>query len=438
MSKPPQPNATTAQVDRLVEGLDLAAANEQVAEVAARVAGLGSVAVAALARGLFARGEGRREKVAVLLACLTGEAASWAAAELEQIVNARPLNPTERAWVVAILRRLSEEADGPGESQRATPQDLLDDETELLLWRDELASLAPDDQENAIAPLLQDGNPDFLPLVEMAMSLASPRLDAAVASSLARFATPATLPLLRELLRRPDAAVRKLARAALVALERQGVATRDLFVAQAPRDEPVAACLATRPDGAGHIALLVARGRTPGRLRYAMAIVDPIESGIARVWGETGLTEAELRERVADYARQSRQEFLPLDLATAQAIVAAAEDYARKQGKHLPPDYVAWRRCIGSPPCDAEMPVVFGPSCSRCGTRIRNLQIVRGGCIAGRVALCANCAAKSRACAACGRHLDHYLDDYSFRTSADGSLIEFLCTACSHKAGKSR
>lgn len=440
MTETPTDTALVArQVEELVGRLDLAVASrEDVAAAARQITRLGREAVAVLARGIFRRGAGRREKVSALLACLEGEPARWAFAELERDGERRALNPTERMWLLLVLRRLQEAAYGRerSEAREEVPEHLLTDESELLLWRDELAGLSEGDQEAALAPILQDGNAAFLPLIETVTSLRNPRLDAMIAGALARFATQAALPLVRELLRRPDPTVRKRARETLLALERQGVDTRGVFVAASESDEPLATALATRPDAGGRVAILLARGRAPGRIRYAVVIVDPVEAGIFRVWGESGLTHADLQQRIREYTRQGGQEFLPIDPATAQALVAAGEDYARSRGKDLPADYAVWRRCIGRPKEPVELPLVFGPACSECGSRIRGGDISRGGMVVGRVALCAKCAGRPRICAACNRPLDRFYDDFFVREGTRAGTVEFVCSRCAQRANK--
>ncbi|HUT37420.1 MAG TPA: hypothetical protein VNE39_28325 [Planctomycetota bacterium] len=442
MTKPSQGAADTAcRVDELVEGLDLGAATrDQVAEAAGRLVALGREGVAHLARSALRLAGPRREKAAALLGCLAGQAARWAAREVEQHLEKRLLNPTEQMWVMALLRRLDEAASGQDAdaSAPALHDALLDDETELLLWRDEFASLSHEEQQSVLAPILQDGSPALLRLLEVAMSLQIAAVDAAVACGLSRFATPQTLPLLRELLRRSDPVVRRHARASLVALERQGVDVRDVFVATAESDEPVRAALATPPQSDGRIMVLVARGRTPARVRFAAVVVDPVELGIATAWGESGLTEAEFHERVAEYARKMDQRLVRVDVEMAQALVAAGEDYARTRRRPLSPDYLVWRRCIGRPRAAVQLPIVFGPACSRCGARLRGGDLLRGGVVAGRAALCARCAAKPLACAACGKPLNRHTDEVLAREGAEGATLELLCHYCGHGARDAR
>jgi len=422
------------RVDELVEGLDLAG---DVAAAAEQVAALGREAVAHLARTALGRTGVRRERAAALLGCLTGQAARWACREVERQIETRPLNPTEHMWVMALLRRLDEAASGTG-TAAAGPDladPLLDDETELLLWRDEFAALGHAEQQSILAPILQDGNPAFLRLLETALGLQIAAVDGAIADGLARFATSEALPLLRELLRRPDPVVRKRARASLAALERQGVDIRGVFVAAAESVEPVRAALASVPQGDGRMAVIVARGHTASCVRFAAVVLDPVEAGIANVWGESGITEAEFRDHLADYTETTEQRLVNVDLATAQALVAAAEDYARRQGRTLSPDYLVWRRCFGRPKQPVALPIVFGPACSRCGARLRSGDLLRGGVIAGRAALCARCAAGPLACVACGRPLNRRTDDALARPSANGARVEFLCRRCGRGNG---
>jgi len=427
-------SGTAGRVDALVGGLDLdGATGDEVAAAAAELVALGREGVAHLVRGALWRGGPGREKAAALLGCLAGEAARWAAREIERQLDVRPLNPTEQVWASAVLRRLDEAASDqePRAPQHALADDLLEDETELLLWREEFASLPHSEQQAVLAPILQDGDPALLRLLEVALSLQSPPVDGAIAAGLSRFATQEALPLLRELLRRPDAAVRKQARASLDALERQGVDARDLFVAVGESDEPVRGVFATVPEGDGRMAVLVARGSTAARIRLVAVVVDPVEAGIATVWGETGLTEADLQHRLSSYAGKLGQRLVRLDLNTAQALVAAAERYAIERGRTLPSDYLVWRRCIGRPKAPTRLPIVFGPVCSRCGARLRGGDILRGGVIAGRAALCARCGAEPVVCESCARPLDRHTDEVFAREGADGAKVEFICARCS-------
>jgi len=431
------------EVDQLVASFDAESASRaDVTGLAARICGLGREGVERLARSILRPGPARREKVAALLGCLEGAEAAWALAELERVVASRRLSPMERVWMLTTLRRLEEAAAGEDEPDTGAweepADDLLADETELLLWRDELARLAPDEQEAVLAPLLHSGDPSMLPFLHMASTLRKPRLDAAIAGGLAHFATRDALPLLRELLRRPDPSVRKGAREALVALERQGVATREVFVAAAEADEPISAAYVTSPDGQGQLAVLVARGNAPGRIRYAVVVLDTIDAGIARAWGETGLTWADLAERVAELAEDTDREFVSTAPEVAQALVAAGEVYARREGRELPADYLVWRRCVGELRGRVEVPVVFGPSCSECGARMRGSDIERGGVVAGDVALCARCAEGERECAVCGRALHPVFDEFFVRRGGTQGNVEFVCVRCARPRNRKR
>ncbi|MBM4031114.1 MAG: HEAT repeat domain-containing protein [Planctomycetes bacterium] len=420
------------QVDELVGGLDPSAAKEAVAEAAGRLVALGREGVACLVRGALRRGAGRREKAAALLGCLTGEPARWALRELERLLNTRSPNPTEQVWMTVLLRRLEEATSGEGAARggRGLADDALDDEGELLLWREEFAALSTADQQAALAPVLQDGTPALLRLLEAAMSLQLPHVDAAIAGGLARFATPEALPLLRDLMRRRDPGVRKAARASLVALQRQGVAAREVFVARAGSSEPVWAALATPPGPDGRMLVVVARGRGHGLLRFAAVAVDPVELGIATAWGEVGLTAGDFQARLGEYGRKTGQRLVRVEPNTAQALVAAAEEYALRQGRALPADYLVWRRCVGGPERAVQLPVVFGPACSECGARVRSGDFSRGGVIAGRAAVCARCVAKPLACSGCGRALNRHTEEVFARQSAEGARVEFICERC--------
>jgi len=439
MSKQANGREVGRQVDELVGALDLDAAPAgAVAETARRIAALGRKAVAHLARRVLRRRKGERGKVAALLACLSGREALWASAELAAALHSPELNPAERMWLSVVAGRLCE--DGESDSNRSVAEalqdELLEDEEELILWRDEFACLSPDEQEAVLAPLMQDGNPAVLRLLEAATSLQSARVDAAVAGGLARFGTPAALPLLRELLRRPDPVVRKRAQQALAALERQGVATSELFVAADETPEPVVASLMSRPGADGQFVVLVARGRGRGRVRFAAIVVDPVELGIATAWGGTDLTMAEFGDLVADYAERIGDNFMRVDLALAQSLVAAGEDLTVRRGQPLPPDYVVWRRCIGRPRRGVALPVAFAPACCECGGELRGGDIRRGGMVVGRAALCARCAAKPRACVRCGRALSRRSANVVARESADRANVEFLCAACARAQRK--
>jgi len=433
-------------VDQLVARLDIdAASDEEVATLAGRIAAMGRQAVAWLARGLFRPGPAPREKVAALLGCVRGEHAAWALAEVQKLLESGKPGPMERVSLLTTARRLEEAASSETAGDE-TPSDELPagplvDEMQMLLWRDELASLPPAEQEAVLAPMLHDGDPQLLPLLEMALSLGQPRLDAAIASGLAHFPSPAALPLLRELLRRPGPDVRRRARKTLVALERQGVDVSQIFVAATEANDPIAASLATPPDRGGQMAVLVARGREPDPVRYALVMLDPIEAGISRAWGESGLTETDLSERIDQLSEQIRVELDPIDLNVAQALVAAGEEFARARGRALPADYLVWRRIIGRPKGPAQLPVVFGPACSECASGLRTADIERGGLVAGRLALCGKCAERPRGCAVCGRPLHHLFDDFEVRRGRRKGRVEFVCLACArsrHKRGGRR
>lgn len=430
-------NEAERRIGELIEGLDAdSATREEVARAAEELVALGKEGVARLVRSMLRRGPPHRDKAAMLLACLKGQPARWALAEIERILDTTALNATEQMWLTILFRRLADATAGEDArtTERAVVDSLLDDETELLLWRDEFASLPTDDQLAVLAPILQEGNPAVLRLLEVAMSLRIPQVDEAIAAGLARFATPDALPLLRELLRRPDPSIRKQAMATVVALERQGVATRDLFVAETESQEPVRAAFATAPRADGRMAVLIARGRTPGQLRLVGVIVDPVEAGIAAASGEAGLTEADLQGRLNEYARSMGQRLVRVDANMAQSLVAAAEEYAHRQRRPLPADYLVWRRYFGSPRVPAPLPIIFGPTCSQCGARIRSGDLARGGIIAGRAALCARCTLRHLTCSRCGRLLDRYSDTILAREGGGGQTVDFLCNTCAKNA----
>jgi hypothetical protein len=437
MAKGPHKESPGRQVDKLVAGLDIeAASHEDVAQRAEAICALGQDATERLARGILRPGPARREKVAALLACLSGRRAMWALDELRRILASRPLSPMERVWLLATVRSLEEAAGlrGPAAAERAEarPASPAPNEADLLLWREELAGLRPNEQAAALAPILETGEAGFLPLLEMALSLGEPKLDAAVADGLARFPHQDALPLLRELLRRPDPAVRGRARWSLAALERQGLDVRRFFVAEPTVEGPVVASLATAVDGAGHVAVLLARRGVEGLIHYAFVALDTLQDGIVRAWGERDLTEAELDERIADYSTQSGMHFDRVGPEVAQALVAAAEDFARERGRALSADYVAWRRIIGRPTGPARLPVVFGPRCTECGTRMRRADLDRGGLVASDLALCAACAARPRQCVACGRPLHAVLDDFHVRHGSREREVDFVCASCAN------
>jgi len=432
------------QVNRLVAGLELdTASGEEISTLAAQLCELGKEAVERLARGILRPGPWRREKVTALLACLSGQPAAWALDALGRLMASPRLSPTERVWLLATAQRLEEAArppEDPGEQAQRPPPDAgggggaaaVDDAAELLLWRDEMAALPPPDQEAALEPLLHSGDPTFLPVLEVALSLGSPQLDAAIARGLARFATRESLPLLRELIRRPDPAVRRLALTTLAALERQGVATRDVFVAAARPDASALSAFVAEPDLAGKAAVVVAGRRGDGLIRYAVVIVDTVETGILEVWGDSAATDAELRECAADLAEGSGLELRPAPLNTAQALVAAAEEFARRQGRQLPPEYIVWRRLIGTPTEEVKLRIVFGPRCVDCGVELVGKDIERGGLVLGRMALCAKCAGEPRRCAACGRTLRPWAEQVAVQEGK--GRIEFVCLACTQRA----
>ncbi|HPD13729.1 MAG TPA: HEAT repeat domain-containing protein [Planctomycetota bacterium] len=419
------------QVESLVDGLDLtSAASDGAAEAASGIAALGADAVACLVHSALRRDAARRDRVAAILGSFAGEAARWARDALAAALNSPVLNPTERMWLSAVCRGMEEACSGRPRPGTPLPGDLLDDEGELILWRDEFACLLPEEQEAVLAPLLQDGNPALLRLLEAVTSLQVPQVDAAVAAGLARFATPAALPLLRELLRRPDPAVRAHARATLGALERQGVDVRGVFVAEPTPTEPVLAALVGPPWSDGRLMVLVARHQAPASLRFAAVIVDPVELGIVTTWGQTGMSAADFRRLLADYTQKMGQSFAQVDVNVAQALVAAAEEYAVRRGHTLSPDYLVWRRCIGRPSRPVPLPIVFGPKCSECDAALGSGDMRRGAIIAGRVALCARCAAQPRLCAVCQRLLSRGQEGVRAREGPEPGKMEFLCRHC--------
>ncbi len=436
------------RVEELLAALDARAPEKESAAAAGRIVELGRAAVERLARSLLEPGPGRREKVAALLGSLTGEPAAWARKELEALSQSRGLTPTERVWLAAAVRGL-EAAASPaivaprpkGRGPDTPPGSLAAavagaDESELLAWRDELIALDTREQQAVVASVLAERDPAILPLLEMVLSLCDPQLDAQVADGLAAHDSPAVLPLLRNLLRRPEAETRRRARKTLAALERRRVDIRGIFAP--PADEGDARALATQPDRSGQLIVLAVRGREPQKLRYAVFGIDPIERGLAECWGESDLTEAGVREQIDDFAESSGLDLDPADLNMAQALVAAAEDYTRRQGRELPAEYAVWQRVLGRPSRSAVLPVVFGPSCTECGKALRASDTQRGGLVAGEVALCARCAAGYRHCAACGRGLHPMFDAFEVQPGKREGEVVFLCSPCARRQQKKR
>jgi hypothetical protein len=379
--------------------------------------------------------------VSALLACLDGEAAGWAADEVEALVGRRRLGPMERVWLVAIAHRLREAAapqEAPpsadaGEASGPAPDEPIDT-GELMLWRDDLADLPTAQRRAVLSPVLESGDPAFLPVLEVALSLGDAGLDVVVAEGLAHFATPQVLPLLRELLQRPDPATRRRARESLVALAQRGVAGTDLFVARLDADDAATRAFATEPDRTGRTVVAVVSREDSGLYRYAVAVLDPLEWGIEEAWGEAGLSEAAVREQLLWLAEDHGLDLEPMDLNAARALVAAAEEFARAEGRELPAEYVVWRRRFGRPAGRAALPVVFGPRCVECGARLRHDDVARTGFVAGDVALCGSCAQEPRPCARCGRPLHAMFDDFVVRRDPGGDGLVFVCRACAEGA----
>ncbi|NQT87361.1 HEAT repeat domain-containing protein [bacterium] len=425
------------RVDQLVASLDIDTATpKDVTRLAGEICQLGRDAVARLARGILQKAPARRETVAALLGSITGEPASWALDELHNVLGSGRLSAMERIWLLATANSLQHVSRGAPPPSAATaqpppePQPYVPDEHELLLWRDEFTTLSPPEREAALATIIERADPVLLPLLEMLMSLEQPQLDAIIAEGLARFPTPAVLPLVRELLRRPDPAIRRAARQALVQLEKHGLSVRDIFVADVQPEGPVTAALATPLDGVGQIAILIARRKNDGRIHYAIVIVDSIGVGILRAWGEPDLTAADFDTRTSQYAEQSGLDFSPIDVQMAQSIVAHAESFAKRQGQHPPADYLAWRHTIGRPATLLNPPFVFGPTCAACATRVPAADVERGGIVAGDVVLCAACARQPCACVGCGVDIDHVFDEFYIRRGDDSGPVEFLCVTC--------
>jgi len=428
------------EVDRLLGAFSIeGATDEAVGKLAARIARLGRNAVRHLARSALRPGPDRREKVAAVLASLEGQAAEWARAELERLAERRYQNPTERLWIATVLRGLAEgDEDAAAEEAEAQDDDVLTsalaDESQLLLWRDELASLPPSQQQALLEPMLQSGDVRFLPLFSALLGLRQRRLDLAIADALGRFASAETLPLVRDLLKHPDPQVRRRARQSLMALARQGVRVSEVFVATDACEPPTEAFVSS-PDRDGAVIAVLVSGRPPEGFRCVVVLLDPIEAGVQGAWGESGLTKEELAERLAELFEQTGGDLRQVPVPAVQSIIAEAEDFARRQGHQLPADYLVWRRSIGQATEQWPSAVVFGPRCAECGARIRRGDIERGGFVAGTVALCALCAAQPRTCVVCGRPLSVLGGGFRVRHEPTGSL-SFMCGACARKEGR--
>lgn len=436
MTKKRKKPSVGRQVNSLVAELEIETASaEDVQAAADRVCALGREAVQGLAGGILRPGPARREKVAAMLGCLRGKHAMWAAEQIEALIGSRRLGPMERVWLVATARGLRETDPAAAPAERRPdaaeePGAEQVDADELMLWREELGELPPQQRLGLVAPLLESGEPAFLPVLDVALGLGDPALDAAIAEGLARFTTPEALPLLRDLLRRPEPVVRRRARDSLIALAEHGVAAGDIFTAAPGVDDSRSRAFATEQDTAGTVFVAVAGRGAEGLWHCVVVVLDPVETGIHEAWGEGGLTETELRARLGWLAEDHGVDLHPTDLNVARALVAAGEDYARRQGHGLPPEYVIWRRRVGRPAGRPALPVAFGPACTECGARVRQDDIERGGLVAGDLALCADCAGASRSCARCGRAIHHIFDEYVVRRGQGAGTIDFVCRAC--------
>lgn len=425
------------QVNQLVAGLDVeSASRDDVAALAETICALGHTGVEALARGILRPGPARREKVTALLACLRGEAAAWAFAQVEKLLDSRRLSSMERVWLLTTARRLHEATlpDGAAAPAHGAPPPRVEpaplDATELMLWREDLAELPPHERLSALAPVLESGEVALLPVLEVALSLGDRVLEAAVAEGLVRFPTAEALPLLRDLLRSPDVVVRRRARDSLVAFARRGIARRDLFVADPAGQEAGAFAFAGAPDVVGRVAVVVGWRRGDGLVDYVFVLVDPVGVGILDAWGDASLTERELGPRLAQLMAETGSDVDPVELDVARGLVAGGEAFARARGAELPAEYLIWRRRIGRPTGRPRLPVVFGPKCAECGTSLDIEDLEHGGILAGKLALCALCAEEPRPCAGCGQPLHAMLDEFALRPSEDSQRLVFVCTSC--------
>ena len=437
MSKRRRKPAVGRQVNQMVAELEIESATAaEVRAVAERVCALGLEGVAALARGILRPGPARREKVTALLGCLPGKYGLYAAERLETLMSSRRLTAMERVWLTVMARSLREgprppDAEGqscaPDRGGPAAPEAI--DPADLMLWRDDLADLPTAQRRAVLAPVLESGDPAFLPVLDVALSLGDAALDEAIAEALSRFASQGALPLLRELLQRPESTVRRRARDSLVALARQGVAGSNLFVADPDADDTVSRAFATEADASGRMVVAIASRCADGRYRYVVVVLEAIEAGIEQAWGDAGLSESEARAHLLWVAEDHGVDLHPIDVNVARALVAAGEQYARAQGHGLPAEYVVWRRRVGRPSGPVALPLVFGPCCTECGARVRHDDVARGGLVAGDVALCAECAQTPRSCARCGRPLHAVFDEFVVRRGEQGA-VAFVCLAC--------
>ena len=433
--------AVARQVDKILRDFTLeGSTDEAVGEVTGQITALGAVAVRHLARTALRPDRDRREKVAAILATLEGDAADWAREEVARLAQRPSPNPTERLWVSVMLSGLSK-GEEDREAAAADQEDgaldaALADESQLLVWRDELASLPRPQQEALLAPMLHSGEAKFLPLLSAILSLRERHLEMAIAGALRRFPTPETLPLLRELLKRPDPEVRRLARQSLLALARQGVEVGDVFVASEAGEPPTDAFLSSSDRDGATLAILVG-GKPPQGFRYVVVLLDPIEAGIKGAWGESGLSEEELDERLDEVLDQMGPSLRRLPPEAVQSIIEQAEEFASAHGRELPADYQVWRRAIGRPAERWPSPIVFGPKCVECGRKITRGDLTHGGMVSGPIALCALCAAQPRACSKCHQPLVLQGADFLVRAADDGSL-EFMCERCARGLGLDR
>jgi hypothetical protein len=186
------------------------------------------------------------------------------------------------------------------------------------------------------------------------------------------------------------------------------------------------------------MAVIVAPRRPDGLRDLIVVELDPVEAGIAEVWGEAGLTDDELEEALADFAGRNGAGVEPLDPSIARALVAAGADYARRRGSGPPAEYAVWRRGIGQPTARVALPLTFGPRCTACGARLRGGDIDRGGLVQGDLALCGRCGQAPRRCIGCGRSLDGVSAELTLRRGTREGKLEFVCSACARKARRGR
>lgn len=317
--------------------------------------------------------------------------------------------------------------------------DKLEPEETAMMYLQDFADQPDDERLLFLQFLIDQGLPEFLPILEVESRNPDFRVRMAVARALPRFPFRETLYTAEFLLNDSSPAVRFDAQCAMDELKRR--AALDYHV---PPPEFHRACFFMQPeDGVGTLFYAVRSAR--GKIKCLATLIDFWTHGIVEAWGNVGLTDDDFTAVIEEFVGDARKhgmhgelERYELEREQALHLFTSALEFTSRQGEVPPTELFLFDRLFrdeefGDEEEGLEL-FTFGARCVDCEQEVRpnrsRTNIVPLG--AGDL-LCRACASKQRICRACGGRYRVKDVDARWRNI---SVIGNMCKACIECGGK--